>query len=148
MIIRKATMQDCTRIKELLMQLGYDLPIEQVKSKVSIYLETDMYEILVAEENEVVLGLISVFFYESFCYKAGSCMHIETLIIDENARGKDVGNQLVQAIEKQAQRNNCEYSELLTLELRRKDGTHNFYEKLGYKDQDKAGITYFVKSFT
>lgn len=149
MIIRKATIEDSARIRELLLQLGYDLEIAQIQKKIAAYLDEKQYEILVAQENGIILGLITAIFYESFCFKSGCCMHIETLIVDDKARGKGVGKQLVSIIEENAvKKYNCDYSELLTLSSRRKDGTHNFYKNLGYQDHDKTNITYFSKMLT
>lgn len=145
MQIRKAKIEDSARIKEPIKQLGYDLTVEQVEKKVKAYLSQDMYEIFVAEEKGIVLGCITTITYESFCFKNGCCMHIETLIIEQNVRGKGVGNKLIEAVEEYAQSHNCDYIELLTLNSRRKDGTHNFYEKLGYQDQNKNELTYFAK---
>lgn len=143
MKIRTAKIEDLESLKILLNQLGYNKPIEWLQQKLENYLNSDMYEVLVAEDGRIIVGFVTLILYESFVFD--KCMHVETLVIDENIRGKGIGAKLMAAAEKFAEENNCNLIELLTLNKRRKDGTHNFYEKLGYQDQDKLELTYFSK---
>lgn len=146
MIIRKVKIDDSERIRILLQQLGHILSLEELRKRVTSYINKDIYEILVAEENEIILGLVVANFYQSFCFETGCILHIEALIVDDKERGRGIGKQLIKAIENKAiKEHNCDYSELLTLAHRKQDGTHNFYENLGYQDQDKTDITYFLK---
>lgn len=143
MKIRTAKIEDVETLKTLLNQLEYDKPQEWLQQKLENYLNSDMYEVFVAEDNGIIAGFITLVLYESFVLD--KCMHVETLIIDENIRGKGIGAKLMAAAEKFAEETGCNLIELLTLNNRRKDGTHNFYEKLGFKDQDQAELTYFIK---
>ena len=96
----------------------------------------------IESNSPTALGIL----YESFVFD--KCMHIESFVIDENMRGKGVGAMLMAASENFAKENGCEFIDLITLSRRRKDGTHNFYEKMGFQDQDGAGLTHFSKILT
>lgn len=144
MIIRNAKIEDVVKIRDLLEQLGYNLSLAIVTKKLEIYLNKDIYKIMVAEEKNEILGFIAAICYESLVLENG-CMHIESLVIDQSARGKGIGHKLIAAIEEYAKDNSYYYSELITSNFRRKGGTHNFYENLGYQDHDKTEITYFSK---
>jgi ribosomal protein S18 acetylase RimI-like enzyme len=146
MIIRKAKMLDLDSLKILLEQLGYDKPTEWFYKKLENYLNSNLYEILVAEDDGKILGFVMLIIYESFVFD--KCMHIETLIIDKNCRGKGIGGKLMAGAEEIAKKEYCNLIELITLNKRKKDGTHNFYEKLGYRDQERTDLTYFSKLFT
>ncbi len=143
MKIRKIRIEDLASFKTLLAQLGYDKPIEYLRNKLEHQLKEDMYEILVAEDNEVILGFVSMFFFESFV--SDKCMRIKSLVIDQNARREGIGTQLMLAAEKLAYEQGCSFIELITLNHRKKDGIEHFYENLGYKNQDQSEFTYFSK---
>jgi N-acetylglutamate synthase-like GNAT family acetyltransferase len=141
--IRQAKIKDLERLKVLLEQLGYDKSKEWLNTKLQIYLNSDIYEVLVAEDDGIIVGFITLTLQESFVFD--KCMHVETLVIDEKIRGKGIGRELMIAAENFARDNSCDLIGLFTLNKRRKDGTHNFYEKMGYQDQDKRELTYFSK---
>ena len=142
--ILPAKVDDYVDIQKLLMQLGWNLNENQVKRNISIYIKQELYSILVAKQEGVILGFITMNCYDTFVSE-GRCLHIEAIIIDEKYRNKGIGKKFIKAAEDFARSNNCIYSELITLDKRRKDGTHDFYKNLGYEDSEKTNISYFCK---
>lgn len=147
MEIRDALIADAPQLQSLLAQLGYALTLEQVEHKLTTYTQKDAHFVWVAHEGSHILGFITFILYECFLFEGG-CVHIESLVVDTEQRGKGIGKKLMHAVEQYAITAGAVFSELITLESRRKDGTHGFYEKLGYKDGTSSGLTYFSKELT
>jgi GNAT superfamily N-acetyltransferase len=89
----------------------------------------DRGAILVAEEEEDLLGVITVSFNLAIRY-GGPYAQIEELIVDEKARGKNVGAMLVMAAIEESRIRGCKEIGLYALEH-----TRGFYEKLGFTYQ-------------
>lgn len=143
MNFRHATIHDTGALVNLLNQLGYKLDTSQMKARIHAYSKNG-YEILVAEENDQVIGFIAHLCYEQFVTPQ-TCCRIDALVVHEGYRGKGIGKQLVAAVEEFALRSNANMIELITANHRRATGTHAFYESLGYKGDGKGGFTYFLK---
>ncbi len=89
-------------------------------------LETERGVVILAEEEGQVLGIISVSFNLALRY-AGNYAQIEELVVDETARGKQVGAILARAAVQEAIRQGCS-----EIGLYARDETRGFYEKLGF----------------
>lgn len=83
--------------------------------------------ILVAEEDDVILGVITVSYVLALRYR-GDYAQIEELIVDSRARGRNLGASLVNAAIEAARVANCREIGLYARE-------HNqpFYERLGFE---------------
>jgi GNAT superfamily N-acetyltransferase len=73
------------------------------------------------DQGEVVGGLIGEMFWD--------WLHIETLWVDPNLRGKDVGTQLLHQAEDVAREKGFHHSQLETTSFQ----ARGFYEKNGYQ---------------
>lgn len=146
MLIRKATLQDAENLIVLLTQMSstYAMNLEMMQQRIKAY-ETHDHQLLVAEDNGILVGVIAFNYYEHFRLPKGCC-HIDTLVIDKEQRGKGIGKKLIQEVEHYAAKRGAIAVELITANYRRSDGTHNFYESLGYKDHQTLDYTYFSKS--
>ena len=86
--------------------------------------------VLVAQEEEVVLGLASVSFNLAMRYGGEYCQ-LEELIVDPAARGKNVGAALVEATLALARERGCgEYGLYL---VERTESNWPFYQKFGFE---------------
>lgn len=88
---------------------------------------SDRGTVIVAEEEGLVLGVISMSFNLAIRY-ATAYAQIEELVVDEAARGKQVGAILVRAALAEATRRDCN-----EIGLYPREETRAFYEKLGFK---------------
>ena len=85
--------------------------------------------ILLAEENEQILGMSSISFNVALRYKNSYCQ-LEELVVDPAARGKNIGGLLVEAAVAKARQQGCNDFGLYLVE----STEHNqpFYEKYGF----------------
>ena len=131
-LIRKAEFNDVTRIHELLKQISklhYDLYPEfflndEPKYKIDEIHElinNEKNEIFVYLENEIVLGYLIGWYENDYFF-------IDDLCVDEKARGKNIGKQLMTYIEEKIKVNK------IRLNVWSKNNSAiNFYEKLGFE---------------
>jgi len=85
--------------------------------------------LLIAEEEEKILGMISVSFNLALRYDGEYCQ-LEELVVDQDARGKNVGGLLIEETLRLAKKRGCKEFGLYLLESTK----HNqpFYEKYGF----------------
>jgi len=143
MNVRHAKASDAPALVMLLAQMGYHMSEEKMQLRVAAF-NVSSHRLLVAEENGAVIGAIAFGCYEQLRLPS-PCCHIDTLVVDEAHRGKGIGKQLVALAEKYATEQGATMVELIAANHRRKDGTHAFYEALGYKDHVAFDYTYFAK---
>ncbi len=71
--------------------------------------------------------------------------HIEALIVEPNYRGQQIGKKLMNYLEELAGKYNPVIIDLTSGYRRAKDGTHAFYEKLGYHNSGEMAKLYLRK---
>ena len=86
--------------------------------------------VLVAEEDQELLGLASVTFNPAMRYGAEYCQ-LEELVVDPAARGKRVGALLVEAMLEQARQRGC--AEVGAYLVASTEHNRVFYEKFGFE---------------
>ena len=143
MHIRHAIPEDAASIQILLEQLGYTLTVAQVLDRINAF-NRDYQQLIVAEKDNTLVGCIGFGCYEHLVLP-GRCCNIDTLIVEQNNRGKGIGTALVQHAEAYAVKNHCVTVELVSANHRKKTGTHRFYQDLGYRTHDEQDYTYLAK---
>jgi GNAT superfamily N-acetyltransferase len=148
MIIRPARKEDAEQLVILLAQMGanYQRSVTEIADRISAFNQKN-HQLLVAEEDDRLVGVIAFGCYEQFRLQ-GCCCHIDTLVIDSNARGKGIGKQLLVKAEAYAHQQGATEIELTTANYRKITGTHAFYKARGYKDHLEIDCSYFVKEGT
>ena len=141
--IREATLNDINGLSKLISQLGYPISVADMTQSLSTYLNNNNYYVYVAVFNETVVGVASVIINDYF-HKIGRIAIVTAFCIDETHRRAGIGKLLMNFVEQQAKYNSCNFVELKSGLHRIKDGSHNFYKKLGYID-NAANQTYFKK---
>ncbi len=86
--------------------------------------------ILVAEEDGIILGTVTISYNLAIRYSGEYCQ-LEELIVDSEARGKNAGGLLVQGAVETAKARGCAEMGLYLLEST--EGNRPFYEKYGFK---------------
>lgn len=129
--IRRITPADAPRVAELLTQLGYPATGDEVSQRLSYWLGDAMSLILVAEQDNQIVGCLSL---HSIPYleRTGRWARIESLVVDSAARGTGTGRCLVAAAEEAAQQWECLAVEVTC--ARHRVDAHAFYQRLGYAD--------------
>ncbi len=134
-IIRLATRADMTRAFELIRELAaFENAPEQVETTPAIlerdgFGETPLYHLLVAEtEGEIVGIALSYFRYSTW---KGKRLYLEDLIVTESARGRGIGQALLEATIELARQSDC--SGLMWQVLDWNESAIGFYQKFGVR---------------
>ena len=84
--------------------------------------------IYVAVENAVVIGTASIFIEQKFIHDGGKVGHIEDVAVKKEFQGRGIGQKLVNALLKHAEKQGC-YKTILDCS----DALIPFYENLRFK---------------
>ena len=131
-IVRLAKSEDqnrCLELLDVLAKVTSD-PHEIFDSETfKNLISNERGSLVMAEENGVVLGMASISFNLALRYNGEYCQ-LEELVVDQDARGKNVGGLLIEETIKLAKKRGCKEYGLYILESTK----HNqgFYEKYGF----------------
>lgn len=123
--IRKPVSSDLNSISNLLNQLGYNPQIDQIKESI----DSDSGEIYIVEESGIVIGLMSLIYFDYFPTTRKIC-RITAIVVDEKQRSKGIGLKLIEFAQSESKNRNCVGLEVTTSTERHE--THSFYEKLRF----------------
>ncbi len=138
MIFRKATRNDVLSIVEMLANdaLGqqrekFSNPLPQAYYRAFDYIESDPnQELIVAEQNEQVIGTLQLSFIQYLTYQGGIRAQIEAIRIREDQRGKGIGKKLFMWAINRARERGAHLIQLTTDKARPE--ALLFYIKLGF----------------
>ena len=142
MSIRRATEADLPRLIELMAQLRPDEPEAEDPSRVEDYarvlarMTAQGQSVLVAEDDGRIAGALVLAIIENITRKGTPYAIIENMVVDEAARGKRLGEALIEQAIVEARRAGC-YKVSLTSNKRRSEA-HRFYERLGFVQTHEA----------
>ena len=130
--IRLAKLEDHLRCSELLNVLAKATSDSKEIFDTETFKELISNErgsLVVAEEDEKILGMASISFNLALRYNGEYCQ-LEELVVDQDARGKNVGGLLIEETLRLAKSRGCKEFGLYLLQSTK----HNqpFYEKYGF----------------
>lgn len=128
MQIRAAAHHDAEQIANLSGQLGYPVEIQNIHERLVELLRSPDHKIYVAEEKGIMLGWISC--EKRLLLESGYIYEIVGLIVDKNARRKNIGRKLVEAAENWARSLSADVIRVRSNILR--EESHPFYEAIGF----------------
>ncbi|MDD2838981.1 MAG: GNAT family N-acetyltransferase [Sulfuricurvum sp.] len=131
--VRKPVSSDLDRISNLLNQLGYNPQIDQIKDSI----DSTSGEVYVAEESGIVIGLMSLIYFDYFPTVQKIC-RITAIVVEETQRSQGIGLKLIEFAESESKKRKCVGLEITTSTKRHE--THAYYEKLGF---DKTSFRYY-----
>jgi GNAT superfamily N-acetyltransferase len=129
LVIRQAEAGEAGRVAELMTELGYPTTVESMTERLAQILSDPDYLTLVADTNAGVAGVAGARlgrYYE----KDGRYVQLVVLSVASTARGRGIGAQLVEAVERWAATNGAR-DVVVTSALHRAEA-HGFYERRGY----------------
>lgn len=129
--VRAASMTDAAVIARLLTQLDYPCSGDEVRLRLGYWLDDPASRILLAEQERAVIGCLSLHAVP-YLERTGRWCRIESLVVDQAARGSGAGRALLAAAEEQARDWGCLLMEVTS--LRTRTGAHAFYQQMGYTD--------------
>ncbi|XP_065876369.1 glucosamine 6-phosphate N-acetyltransferase [Euphorbia lathyris] len=100
----------------------------------------DDHFICVVEDDQSgkIIATGSVFIEKKFIRNCGKVGHIEDVVVDSNARGRQLGKKIIGFLTDHARSTGC-YKVILDCSLENK----LFYEKCGYKQKEIQMVKYF-----
>jgi GNAT superfamily N-acetyltransferase len=128
--VRDATVDDVGDIAQLFAQLGYDVSAGEVAVRLAGLAGDPQSRCLVAADGTHLVGAITLYFVPVI-HQGGRWCRLTSLVVDEQTRGRGVGQALVAAAEEASAAAGCVRVES-TSATRRTDA-HAFYERLGYR---------------
>ena len=129
--VRTAAGTDAAAIAALMTQLGYPCSGDDAAARLGYWLADPMSRVLVAEHEGLVLGCLSLHAVP-YLERTGRWARIESLVIDESARGTGVGRALPRTAENVARQWECLVMEVTS--ARTRHNAHAFYQRMGYTD--------------
>src|ERR1700752_4934877 len=103
--IRPATLMDLPRARELLVQLGYNLPDMEVRRRYESIASASDHALFVATRDGVTVGLLHVYFRPALDKPPE--VIVQALVVEETARGTGVGRRLMETAELWAVERGC-----------------------------------------
>ncbi|MFB0536687.1 MAG: N-acetyltransferase family protein [Anaerolineae bacterium] len=139
MRIREASIEDSAIIAQLMAQLieasGYEdwqVSPEQIEESLRKMADSDNYQVLLAEDEGQVVGLLSLSFRHTLFHPAPSAL-IDELVVERGHRRRGVGQQLMaEAIERCRAAGCCEI-EVST--ERSNEAAQKFYRQHGFSHE-------------
>ena len=124
---RTAISSDAQYVEALLAQLGHPRGIDHAKFTCTYQsaLNDENHLILVLEDNDIIIGYVSVRIHSPL-YAQDRVAFVDEIVIDETRRGHGAGRQLMQYLEAILQERGCVLCSLATV------GSKGFYQNLGY----------------
>jgi ribosomal protein S18 acetylase RimI-like enzyme len=139
MRIRQATIEDSAVIAQLMTQLmkasGYEdrqVSPKQIEGSLRKMADSDAYQVLLAENESQVVGLLSLSFRHTLFHSAPTAL-IDELVIEQGHRRRGIGQQLIaEAIERCRAVGCCEI-EVST--ERSNEAAQEFYRQHGFSHE-------------
>ncbi|WP_406549312.1 GNAT family N-acetyltransferase [Cronobacter malonaticus] len=131
---RTATPADAPAISALLTELDYPDTSHFIDQRLAELLAHPDERVLVAEEDGVLLGVLSLHFIPQLALEGDFC-HISYFCVSSNARSKGIGRLLESEGETLARTRGCDRIEV-HCHSRRSDA-HRFYYRQGYTESPK-----------
>jgi GNAT superfamily N-acetyltransferase len=125
--IRKATTDDAPAIAQLSGQLGYPVEARVMRERLERFLQLEEHAVFVAETTQVV-GWIHCAEHELL--EVGRHAEIWGLVVADGQRGKGVGRQLIDAVERWTRSRGLDEISVRSNVIRPE--SHPFYERLGF----------------
>lgn len=138
MPIRKACITDCSHIKDLLDQLGYEYPVETIKIRLEKLFESENDQVFVYTDNHKVEGFVTLHYSTQLAFDGDFC-EIGYFVVDKEIRSKGIGKELEEFACKTAKEKGC--SAINVFSRYERLDAHRFYERQGYHETRK----YFTK---
>jgi GNAT superfamily N-acetyltransferase len=127
--VTQVTPQLTAALGRLLHQLNARLPAPTTE-RLRRIIDDPAVTLLVAKEDDEIIGTSTVIVYSTpFWIKA----RLDEVVVDESARGKGVGEALVQACLEIGRERGAEVAELQSGRGPERAAAHRLYERMGFK---------------
>jgi GNAT superfamily N-acetyltransferase len=143
-MIRHATIDDTPRLLPLLSELGYPATLEDLNIRFLKFLSNPGYGVAVCEMNEEITGFVAWTTTDHLISDA-TRFSIVGIVISTNHRNMGIGKKLMAFVEDIAKQYSPAIIDLTSGLRRAQDGTHEFYKRIGYKNEGHMAKLYLRK---
>lgn len=143
-MIRHATIDDTPRLLPLLSELGYPTTLEDLNRRFLKFVKNPGYGVAVCEMNEEITGFIAWTTTDHLISEA-TRFSIVGIVVSTNHRNMGIGKKLMKFVEDIAKQHSPAIIDLTSGLRRAKDGTHEFYKRIGYKNEGHMAKLYLRK---
>jgi len=133
MEIKLCNINDFNELKEvfnLLKQVWFLDDFNQFKDNIKDFVQLNKREIYIIKNDNKILGTTTLHYQPKLIRNGCIAGLIEEVVVDEDSRGKKIGEKLVKYVTKKAIENGC-YKVILSCFPER----IKFYERCGYKNE-------------
>jgi aminoglycoside 6'-N-acetyltransferase I len=127
--VRSAQANDADNLARLFRQLGYPEARDGLDERLEDILGDPRAEVFIAQNGQYVVGTVALFIVP-VAHESGAWCRVTALVVDEDNRGRGIGEALMAAAESAARAAGCIRVEA-TSALDRLVA-HEFYAALGY----------------
>lgn len=142
--IREATLGDLGAILSLFKQPDVDedevLSIEQARRVFNLIRNYSNYRIYVAKAGNQVVGTFSLLIMDKLAHIGAPSGIVEDVVVHPDWQGKGIGKKMMQFAMDRCKESGC-YKLMLSSNIKR-NLTHQFYEKLGFK---RHGYSFIIE---
>ena len=143
-LIRRALNSDLNDIANLFAQLGYSQKIDELKKRFELFSSQKDYGVVVAEQDNKIVGLVA-WSMAMMLVVPKMRLRIEGLVIDAQYRHQGIAKKLMVHVEEFAKQFSPCVIEITSGMKRAKEGTHQFYEAIGYRNEGSMAKLYLRK---
>lgn len=142
--IRLATINDLPGILPLMHQLGYETDLSTLTVRFKNFTNQEGYGIAIADKDGEVIGWVA--WSKSQLFVSDKVrIHIEGIVVKSEQKGTGIGKKLMNFVEERAHRCGGVIIDLTSGMRRAQDGSHKFYDALGYKNEGHMAKLYLRK---
>lgn len=144
--VRYANCEDTKYLVTLLAELGYPVSLEDFTVRFKRFIQNPGYGVAVCEIDQRVAGFVA-WSRSQLIVSDATRFHIEALAVMSEYRGLGAGTKLMKFVEEIAGQSSPSIVDLTSGQRRAKDGSHEFYKRLGYANEGHMAKLYFRKQF-
>lgn len=142
--IRNASPSDACDLTKMLETLGYPTDEHTLEERLISFTSQNGYGVAVAISEGDLIGFVA--WSKSLLFVSSAVrIHIEGIFIDQKHRGFGIGKKLMQHVEEIAKLYSPAIVDLTSGKRREKDGSHEFYKRIGYKNEGLMAKLYLRK---
>ncbi|HEY4325580.1 MAG TPA: GNAT family N-acetyltransferase [Mucilaginibacter sp.] len=130
-LLRDAEREDMEAITALMDDLGYPIPLSEMKIRLENIFTHPDYRTIVAVLNSEIVGFSGLMKGLSF-ERSGKYLRIISFVVKKNARNKGIGQQLINASEDWAVELGMDSVVISSGNRNERKAAHIFYQKMGY----------------
>lgn len=143
-MIRHATIDDTPKLLPLLSELGYAATLGDLNRRFLKFVKNPGFGVAVCEMNEEIRGFVAWTKTDHLISDA-TRFSIVGLVVSTSHRGTGIGKKLMKFVEDIAQQNSPAIIDLTSGLRRSQDGTHEFYNRIGYQNEGHMAKLYLRK---